>query len=94
MKKSKFLVAACALPLLLASCGVDKGIVIWSPFGSTYSGAIKDLIDAVQEETGYHMTHESQGNYKAIYTNIKTLFLTDHIHILVQVIQITLRTTQ
>ena len=71
MKKAKFLVAACTLPLLLASCGVDKGIVIWSPFGSSYSTAIADLIEAVKEETGYTITHESQGSYPKILTNIK-----------------------
>ena len=71
MKHSKLLVAACALPLLLSSCGVDKGIVIWSPFGATYSEAIANLIEAVKEDTGYLITHESQGSYPKILTNIK-----------------------
>lgn len=70
MKKFKPLVLASVLPLLLSSCGVDKGIVFWHPFGASYTTALNTLVNKVASELNYTVTPETQGSYDKLQTNI------------------------
>ena len=70
MKNCKPLMLMSILPLLLASCGQDEGIIIWHNFGGSYTQVFNDVVDVIKEDMGVNMTPKSKKSYDGVLDEI------------------------
>ena len=81
MKKSKLMATAFVGVLsagALAGCGGKKGdLMMWTGFGSSYSVALREILDQFTSETGITVDHESQSGYPNLQNNINNSIATE-----------------
>lgn len=80
MKKSKLIATAFVGVLsagALAGCGKKGDLMMWTGFGSSYSVALRDVLDQYTEATGVSVDHESQSGYPNLQNNINNSIATE-----------------
>lgn len=70
-------VAALLAAASLTSCPKSNhDLLMWTGFGSSYSIALRDVLDKYQEAAGLTIEHESQGGYTNLQTNMNNSIAT------------------
>lgn len=71
-------VAALMAAASLTSCPkkVSGDLLMWTGFGSSYSIALRDVLDTYTADTGIVVEHESQGGYANLQTNMNNSIAT------------------